>query len=354
MSSSISNPSNNSNADFLTILECSPEHVCAKRYTDPAKPPAGYSESMKFFTPHVEAVASLADLRGVLDQIRTMPRVAVIRDRLCADAPKRPDGTVTRRRHGQDGEPGAFEDFPHRWVMLDADKTSTPFDASDRAGSVERWRAALPEGLRGAEVVFQFSAKQHLSPTVRGHGFFWLAEPLSSPQLKPWATRHGFDGAMFNAVQLHYVADPVFSGCADPLAPRDLVHLPGELAGLDLTPEERAATSTANASKSARVMLDDLPEPCGTAEAHAARASAVPRRSSHSLRSPDTAGIYARRWVARALKPAYPRRNAWRCWTCFGVVTSMTVKPPTACGGRSVRTHWTTRALQRGLAPSQR
>ncbi|HHW4679760.1 MAG TPA: phage/plasmid primase, P4 family, partial [Xylella sp.] len=57
----------------------------------------------------------------------------------------------------------------------------------------------------------------------KAHVWFWLATPCTSEQLKAWAASCGLkvDTSVFNAVQIHYTAAPVFeAGVCDPVPVR--------------------------------------------------------------------------------------------------------------------------------------
>lgn len=249
--------------DSLTILECIEGKRCAKLYRDVAQKPEPYDAGF-MFTPHRVEVANLAELAEQLEGLRSQPRCMVIRDALRADAQLSPLGLVARRRVDRPGDPAPFEHAPHHHAMFDADATAAPFDPADPIGSVQRWRAQLPPPLRNARGLFQFSASQHLSATVRGHLWVWLAEPLGNVPLARWSIRNGLDPAVFHAVQPLYVADPLFAeGLADPLD-RALVHLPGaELCTLDLLEsdfEDRGALDN-KGQRLSSVALEEVGEP---------------------------------------------------------------------------------------------
>lgn len=251
--------------DYLTVLECTEGHRCAKLYTDPGQKPEPYDAGY-LFTPHRVVVASLAELAEQLETLRRSPRCMLIRDALRADAQPSPLGLVARRRVDRPGDPAPFEHAAHHWAMFDADATAAPFDPADPQGSVTRWKAALPGPLAKAKAIFQFSASQHLSPTVRGHLFVWLAEPLGNVPLARWSIRNGLDPAVFHAVQPLYTADPLFAeGIVDPLEPRALVMLDGaELCEPDLQEsdfEERGALDNAGQRRSP-IALEEIGEPC--------------------------------------------------------------------------------------------
>jgi hypothetical protein len=251
--------------DFLTILECVEGKRCAKLYRSAAEKPEPYDAGF-LFTPHRVDVSSLAELAEQLEVLRASPRCMLIRDQLRADAQPNALGLVARRRVDRPGDPAPFEHAPHHWAMFDADATAAPFDPADPQGSVERWRAQLPKALATARGVFQFSASQHLSETVRGHLFVWLGELLGNVPLARWSIRNGLDPAVFHAVQPLYTADPVFAdGAADPLAPRALVHLAGtETCELDLLEsdfEERGLLDNSG-QRLSPIALEEIGDPC--------------------------------------------------------------------------------------------
>ncbi len=261
--------------DFLTVLEAVEGKRCCKRYTDPLEKPEPYDAGF-LFTPHRVEVSSLEDLAQELEGLRTQPRCMLIRDSLKADAQRSPLGLVARRRVDRPGDPAPFEHARHHWAMFDADATASVFDPADQQGSVERWRAALPEALRKAKGIFQFSASQHLSETVRGHLFVWLDEPHGNVELARWSIRNGLDPAVFHAVQPLYTADPIFAeGVDDPLAPRALVHLDGtELADLDFLESDFDDRSPLDNSgqRLASVALEEIGDPSDDERAVSSRA----------------------------------------------------------------------------------
>jgi len=278
-------------ADFLTVLECVPGQRAAKLYTDVSQPPSAYDAGF-LYTPIEVPVSSLDDIAAALEALRQDARCHIIRGKLKPDWPA---GLVARRKRDHGDKLGApFEEAEHWYFSIDADKSTTPFDADDRVGCVEAWRATLPPGLREAALVFQFSASQHLSPTVRGHATFWLDEPLGGATLKLWAERHGFDSTVYGAVSVLYTADPLFAeGLEDPIHPRELVRLPGGVASLDLTEAERCAVAgVSTATKIGTVQVGEVGDPSPEPDAVKARAR-VARQLESAFAAPDGTG---RRW----------------------------------------------------------
>lgn len=260
--------------DFLTILEAVEGKRCAKRYASLEEKPDPYDAGFLFRVAEVP-VASLAELAEVLEGLRIDPRCMLIRDRLKPSAEPSPNGLYARRRVDRPGDPAPFEHAPHHWAMFDADKTAQAFDPDDPQGSVEAWRDALPGPLATAAMVFQFSASQHLSPTVRGHAFVWLAEPAGNVELARWSIRNGLDPAMFHAVQPHYTADPLFAeGLADPLGERELICLDGSEAvdlGFTEADLDEAALPGQGGQRLGSIALEEVGDPSDDEQAEHAR-----------------------------------------------------------------------------------
>lgn len=195
-------------SDFVTVLRCSPGHRAAKLYTAPSQPPSDYDAGFSF-TAETVPVRGLADLAALVETLRQQPNAFLIRGRL-RNGLRYSEQVERRCRDSAERGLAAFEPAAHHWLMVDVD--STP------AKTLDEWRASLPPELRQAGLAFQPSAKAHLSPTLRGHAFFWLDAPVGDTQLRQWASARGFDRSLYTPVQPHFIADPIFSGCDDPIA----------------------------------------------------------------------------------------------------------------------------------------
>ena len=105
------------------------------------------------------------------------------------------------------------------WVMLDFDDLEIPHEVGD-PNTLEgiEWaiREYLPNEFQGVSYIFQFSNSAGLiqpdgSPYKTGlcvHLFYMLNKPLTNAQLKKWLADSPVDRSIFNAVQIHYVANP--------------------------------------------------------------------------------------------------------------------------------------------------
>lgn len=188
---------------------------------------APYGEA-KYFTLEEHQVNSLAELSQLLTELQGQPKVCVIRGKYVGDELARerdPAFQPGKVRRALD----YFDDQPLHTVLIDVDNFEPLCsDAlTDPRGAIDEFVfTMLPEPFRAAGYHWQLSnSAGHPSKgsELRAHLWFWLAEPLTSAQLRAWAKATGLkaDLALFNPVQVHYTALPVFEpGQTDPYAER--------------------------------------------------------------------------------------------------------------------------------------
>ena len=175
----------------------------------------GY-EDAKNFKMREESVSSFAELSAMLKRIEPMPDVCMIRgayvgDEL-AEAPEYP-GYVRKALAN-------FKDQALHAVMFDIDKYQ--HDGAPEV-AIDAWVAEiLPACFHGAQYHWQLSSSAGREPgTLKAHVWFWLSEPRSCADLRAWALHMDVDHSVFNPVQAHFTAAPVFEeGVIDPVAVR--------------------------------------------------------------------------------------------------------------------------------------
>src|SRR5690606_35631973 len=97
-------------------------------------------------------------------------------------------------------------------------------------------RLKLPEAFRGISFYWQLSSSAGHSDNkavLKAHVWFWLDRPLTSATIKAYFKAKvavgDVDTSLFNPVQVHYTANPVFeAGVVDPVPVRS-----GFVEGLD-------------------------------------------------------------------------------------------------------------------------
>lgn len=179
--------------------------------------------------------------------------------------------------------PAYYEDHDRRWLCLDIDKWSWPAGVMRPEEGGDPWEglmvalAQLPEPFRRASCVVQWSSSAGVNgwDLLKCHVWFWTDRAVCSESLRDYFKAYnvaryqrglaGVDLALFNAVQIHYCADPLFEGVADPLAAHgrwrrlegavDEVKLPHEIVNLaDYEAQMKAAEAARRAKYDAAAL----------------------------------------------------------------------------------------------------
>jgi hypothetical protein len=284
--------------DFITVLTADKSDFLTKRFIGADRKKLSYGNALWFGQCELP-VKDLKDLREYLWEYRQTPHCCFIRGRyIQGSTPSGTGGLVRRisqpkRRDKRDPnspiDPAVFASAAHYINMIDDDgkATSVICDGNDLKGTAKRWRAALPECLRDVGMLISFSASQRPGELVRAHAWFESETPLEDAQLRRFTHRHNLDRGLYNPVQPHYVADPIFDGCTDPMPSREIIVLRGRLARLDFTAEDLAASTPPRKSKTrtarerVSITIDELPEARVDAAALEARAKIAAPLSSY-------------------------------------------------------------------------
>jgi hypothetical protein len=130
------------------------------------------------------------------------------------------------------GDPAAFREEPRHHFIVDVDHILCPASVDPRGdpeGAVEYVIGLLPPELYDATCWWQMSSSQSVfdDVTLSVHLWFWSERALASDELKRWGTEVNrlagyklIDTSLYNAVQPHYIAAPIFTGLPDPLPRR--------------------------------------------------------------------------------------------------------------------------------------
>lgn len=171
----------------------------------------------KYFTWEELELSSLDDLAGLLTRIQDAPRSFIIRG-----APATALNVQEPVRRTKEN----FGDTPHHWLMLDIDSVSlAPGVEPVSEEALTFIVSLLPSEFQNVSYVAQWSSSAGRKPGVgKAHLWFWLKTALGSDELRAWAKTLNklVDEAVFNTVQPHYTARPIFHGIADPAPIRTL------------------------------------------------------------------------------------------------------------------------------------
>jgi len=166
-------------------------------------------------------VDGVQDIATALDSVSR--RDFVIRGEI---KPEMSDQELVRRRKQGDG--AAFDEVARQWVMLDFDDVPLAPHCDlvdDPEGAIE-WMIAeyLPLPFQDVTSFWQLSSSAGMKGdgTISAHVWYWLDRKISNVGVKAYfkAQAPAVDPALFQAVQPHFVAAPIFVGGGDPLPRR--------------------------------------------------------------------------------------------------------------------------------------
>lgn len=196
----------------------------------------GRAEWFRMRTVHVD---SLPRLVTVLRKIEQRPDICVIRGIPAEDV----DLDHCQRHYKK--EPITVLAHAPQWLMIDIDDLDEPAGSdmlSDVQGCVEFAIGALPDEFQDATCFWQASGSAGLKPGIKLHLWYWLNRPVSDAEAKGWLKTAPVDRAIYNPIQIHYTARPLFiSGSYDPMRVRsgmrtglsDVVDVPDVLEAIE-------------------------------------------------------------------------------------------------------------------------
>ncbi|RVK29528.1 hypothetical protein [Sinorhizobium meliloti] len=213
-------------ADSLTILTEKNGRRLAKHHV--YQNPSGgwvtqsYPANPFLFSYEQHRVQSLGDLAHVLNEAAADRSHVVIRAKPNALAAKSVAETGYTRRNKV-----CFDAVSRRWVCIDVDDVTAPgFDIRKDPAAAVAWliETHFPPEFQNTRIIWQLSSSAGLKDPerVKVHLWCWLSRPLGFEELKAWRMQGDFpaDKAMFNDVQIHYIANPSFEGAPDPCSQR--------------------------------------------------------------------------------------------------------------------------------------
>jgi hypothetical protein len=194
----------------------------------------------KHFTGREVPVASFTEMAATLAALHAKPRSCVIRGRFTGQDI---DHTVRQK--------DVFTDAPHHWLLIDVDKYQ-PLEADpvlEPVESIEQYiHEHLPPEFHQASYHWQLSnsAGHPTKQGLRAHLWFWSETPHSSATLRAWGEAFKVDRSLFDEIQIHYTAAPVFDdGVTDPVPVRHgTVHKASDVVPLAATPAAPSERAT--------------------------------------------------------------------------------------------------------------
>ena len=213
--------------DSMTILVCAPSYTASKKFVDDGKggiQKVDYNAGM-YFGVMEKPISDIQTLSKWLLALEGMPNAFVIRGKLID--PPAPDTGIQRLKLNFATPAGG-----RRWALIDFDKIPLPeglYLAKDTPAVIEHLVSLLPAEFHDCSYHYQLSSSAGMggSDKVSAHVWFWLTDPWPDDKLNSWAKaikeKVGYklvDPALFNDVQAHYTAAPVFDGVDNPFPVR--------------------------------------------------------------------------------------------------------------------------------------
>jgi hypothetical protein len=207
--------------DQLTIMQCASGCRAAKKIV-----PSGILEFAcgKWFAITSAEVDGLASLAAFLENLQHHPRIFIVRGELIeGHAP----GRVRRMCHPDKEDQGSpyFRSKERRHIAADLDSFPLPpgVDPLDVRAVAKAALALLPIEFRRASCWAQLTAGAGFKPGGRIRLWFWLSQYVSDAEAKRWLKGAPVDRSLYNPVQPHYTARPVFVDIVDPVPLRSAV-----------------------------------------------------------------------------------------------------------------------------------
>ena len=219
--------------DTISILTARSK-ICTKRFTkDQDGAYVGLDQSIGYLFDHSSVqINSLSALSELLLDLESRTDAYVIRGNLIEGRQQQAIRRTLKPRQCQ--EP-FFETASRSWCMIDIDDVPLPEELSDYKNNktelVAHAVSKLPSQFQGVQCWYQFSSSMGIKKDkIRLHLWYWLSRPCSDAEMKGWLQEYSVDLALFNPVQPHFTANPIFlEGATDPFPDRSGMYQPSDI-----------------------------------------------------------------------------------------------------------------------------
>lgn len=280
--------------DVLTVLVCCGTRIATKvhRMCAEGVMSQAFNAGM-YFICFLQPVTNITELSVWLSIIEDNLRAFLIRGQPL-------ENVVTEKPHRRlKNDPGATYRSPtdgHFYFMVDIDKLQLPPGLEVTPDAIpeviDYVIGVLPRELRESSFHWQLSSSAGLrdKTKISIHLWFWSSRKVSDEELKRWSkqvnTQVGYkliDPALFNDIQPHYTAVPIFEGMEDPFPARsgfvrkerDEVDLPIPSVELQPIAARRHGSTTPATGKGFNYWLDKIGDHPGGDGFHAPITSAI-------------------------------------------------------------------------------
>lgn len=224
--------------DTVTVLYTESNKIATKKFIKSAV--TGRIEAQSFNAgTHFQVLSqtgvnSIFDLSEVLKYCEQDPHTLIIRGAPVSDKVRKGWVTRTGSGNGKDFNGNFMTPTNGRhYIEIDVDKFQLPdglsLDQNNTQEICELIIKQLPAEFHEVSYHWQLSSSAGIfdATKVSVHLWFWLASPVKDADLRLWAKQVNekagiklVDGALFQHVQAHYVAAPIFEGMENPFPTR--------------------------------------------------------------------------------------------------------------------------------------
>ena len=210
------------------------EGLCTKQFRKVAGSLVQLNQTMPFLFDHASIeVDSLEALAAQLQTLESLPSCQIIRGRLIAG---RAAESIRRTLRASAGEEPNFESCRRQWCLIDIDDLALPTQLNDyqenKTEIVSFAVNQLPKEFHDVQCWYQFSSNMGIKKDkIRLHLWYWLSRPCSDAEMKGWLQGSPVDLALFNPVQPHFSAKPIFlDEAVDPFPERSGLYKSSDVA----------------------------------------------------------------------------------------------------------------------------
>ena len=195
--------------DTVTILTSATGKHIAKAFRGSEHQAVQFNPGSEFQVKQIP-VNNLESLAAVISALETEPTKAIIRGSLLEDG----SGLVPRNKN-------TFVATPRQWCMIDIDSLAWNGDIIDQHAMLSYATQQLPVEFQSTDFWYHFSSSMGIKSEINAHLWFWLDRPCSDVEMKAWLSGCPVDMRMFNPIQIHLTANPLFiDGAVDPYPSR--------------------------------------------------------------------------------------------------------------------------------------
>jgi len=218
--------------ETLSILTAT-QGYCSKGFRQQGNDLIQVDRPMPYLFDHVAVeVDSVSTLASHLKRLESLPSSQVIRGQLISG---RSSQSIRRKLRANTGEEPNFEHSSRQWCLIDIDDLPLPEHLSDyqtnKIEIVDFAVSHLPKQFHNVQCWYQFSSSMGIKKDkIRLHLWYWLSRSCSDGEMKGWLQDSPVDLALFNPVQPHFTANPMFlDGAIDPFPDRSGMYQPSDL-----------------------------------------------------------------------------------------------------------------------------